>query len=81
MAAKFFGQFLLEKGVIDAAQLLRALEIQRVSNPALGEIACAASICEIGDVRLAPGVNRVTASARFAGRVVSDVVEWTLTPR
>ena len=40
MAAKFFGQFLLEKGVIDAAQLLRALEIQRVSNPALGEIAC-----------------------------------------
>ncbi|HZX80123.1 MAG TPA: chemotaxis protein CheX [Lysobacter sp.] len=40
MAAKFFGQFLLEKGAIDAAQLLRALEIQRVSNPALGEIAC-----------------------------------------
>ncbi|GAB1595728.1 chemotaxis protein CheX [Lysobacter claricitrinus] len=40
MAAKFFGQFLLEKGVIDAAQLLRALEIQRVSNPALGELAC-----------------------------------------
>lgn len=40
MAAKFFGQFLLEKGVIDAAQLLRALEIQRTSNPALGELAC-----------------------------------------
>ena len=40
MAAKFFGQFLLEKGVIDAQQLLRALEIQRVSNPALGELAC-----------------------------------------
>lgn len=40
MAAKFFGQFLLEKGVIDAAQLLRALELQRASNPALGELAC-----------------------------------------
>ena len=40
MAAKFFGQFLLEKGVIDAAQLLRALEVQRTSNPALGELAC-----------------------------------------
>jgi hypothetical protein len=40
MAAKFFGQFLLEKGVIDASQLLRALEIQRTSNPALGELAC-----------------------------------------
>jgi hypothetical protein len=41
MAAKFFGQFLLEKGVIDATQLLRALELQRTSNPALGELACA----------------------------------------
>ncbi|GAB2515610.1 chemotaxis protein CheX [Lysobacter humi (ex Lee et al. 2017)] len=41
MAAKFFGQFLLEKGVIDAAQLLRALDVQRESNPALGELACA----------------------------------------
>ena len=40
MAAKFFGQFLLEKGVIDASQLLRALELQRTSNPALGELAC-----------------------------------------
>ena len=39
MAAKFFGQFLLERGVIDAQQLLRALELQRASNPMLGEIA------------------------------------------
>lgn len=39
MAAKFFGQFLLEKGVITSVQLLRALDVQRASNPALGEIA------------------------------------------
>lgn len=39
MAAKFFGQFLLEKGVITSAQLLRALDVQRTSNPALGELA------------------------------------------
>ncbi|MFZ5655916.1 MAG: chemotaxis protein CheX [Pseudomonadota bacterium] len=39
MAAKFFGQFLLEKGVISSAHLLRALDVQRASNPALGEIA------------------------------------------
>jgi hypothetical protein len=39
MAAKFFGQFLLEKGVISSAQLLRALDVQRTSNPALGELA------------------------------------------
>jgi hypothetical protein len=39
MAAKFFGQFLLERGVIDATQLLAALEAQRASNPVLGELA------------------------------------------
>lgn len=41
MAAKFFGQFLLEKGVITSAQLLHALDVQRTSNPALGELAVA----------------------------------------
>lgn len=39
MAAKFFGQYLLEKGVITSQQLLRALDVQRTSNPALGELA------------------------------------------
>lgn len=39
MAAKFFGQFLLEQGLIDGAQLLEALEVQRASNPLLGELA------------------------------------------
>jgi hypothetical protein len=39
MAAKFLGQFLLERGVIDAPQLLAAIEAQRASNPLLGELA------------------------------------------
>ncbi len=39
MAAKFFGQFLLENGLIDKGQLLRALDAQRASNPVLGELA------------------------------------------
>lgn len=39
MAAKFFGQFLLELGLIDKTQLLAALDIQRTSNPLLGELA------------------------------------------
>lgn len=39
MAAKFFGQFLLEQGLIDGPQLLEALEVQRASNPLLGELA------------------------------------------
>lgn len=39
MAAKFLGQFLLERGVITAPQLLAAIEAQRASNPLLGELA------------------------------------------
>ena len=39
MAAKFFGQFLLENGLIDKNQLLHALDAQRASNPLLGELA------------------------------------------
>lgn len=39
MAAKFLGQFLLEKGSINKQQLLAALEAQRASNPLLGELA------------------------------------------
>lgn len=36
---KFFGQFLLEKGIITREQLLKALEIQRQLSPLLGNIA------------------------------------------
>ena len=39
MAAKFLGQFLLERGVITAPQLLAAIDAQRASNPLLGELA------------------------------------------
>lgn len=39
MAAKFFGQFLLEKGVVDRQQLLAALDTQHASSPMLGELA------------------------------------------
>lgn len=39
MATKFFGQHLLEKGLIDKQQLLSALEQQRVDNPRLGDLA------------------------------------------
>jgi len=39
MAAKFLGQFLLERGAITSEQLLAAIEAQRASNPLLGELA------------------------------------------
>lgn len=44
MAAKFFGQFLLEKGLINREQLLHALDVQRASNPMLGELAVASGM-------------------------------------
>ncbi|WCN07819.1 hypothetical protein [Marinomonas mediterranea] len=39
MNTKFFGQFLLEKGIINREQLLEALDAQRKSAPLLGDIA------------------------------------------
>ncbi|WP_293647434.1 glycoside hydrolase family 2 protein [Sphingopyxis sp. RIFCSPHIGHO2_12_FULL_65_19] len=46
----------------------------------LGTIACAERICEIRDVRLVPGANRVTARATFGGKDVTDAVDWILAP-
>ncbi len=39
MSNKFLGQFLLEKGIITPAQLLKALELQKEFNPSLGQLA------------------------------------------
>lgn len=39
MNTKFFGQFLLEKGIINRDQLLEALDEQRRSSPLLGDLA------------------------------------------
>lgn len=39
MNTKFFGQFLLEKGLINREQLLEALDEQRRSSPLLGDLA------------------------------------------
>lgn len=39
MSVKFFGQFLIEQGEIDAGQLREALDLMRAENKQLGEIA------------------------------------------
>lgn len=39
MSNKFFGQFLLEKGVITKAQLLKTIDLQKASHLSLGQIA------------------------------------------
>lgn len=38
MAVKFFGQFLIEQGEIDAGQLREALDLMDSENKQLGEI-------------------------------------------
>lgn len=52
MAAKFLGQYLLEEGLIDKPQLLAALDIQRASNPILGELAQARGMLDAAQAQL-----------------------------
>lgn len=51
MTAKFLGQFLLERGVITAQQLLAAIEAQRASNPLLGELAVREGLLDAAQAR------------------------------
>lgn len=44
----------------------------------LGEVQCLDRICTLEGIRLAPGVNMVTARGDFAGVAVIDSVEWQL---
>ncbi|MGH8076912.1 MAG: chemotaxis protein CheX [Lysobacter sp.] len=52
MAAKFLGQVLLEQGLINKDQLLAALEIQRASNPMLGELAQAHGMLDAAQAQM-----------------------------
>ena len=70
MAAKFFGQFLLERGLISKEQLLRALEIQRLSNPMLGEIAQARGWLDAAQAR-AINERQKREDARFGDIAIS----------
>lgn len=51
MSAAFFGQFLLNKGLIDAQQLAKALTAQEVLNKKLGELALAKNLLSEKQVR------------------------------
>lgn len=64
MAAKFFGQFLLEKGLLSSEQLLSALDFQRRSNPVLGELAESMGLLSSADVQRISDQQR-TEDARF----------------
>jgi hypothetical protein len=67
MAAKFLGQFLLERGVITASQLLAAIEAQRASNPMLGELAVGQGLLDQAQAR------RIQQRQRVEDRRFGDI--------
>jgi CheY-specific phosphatase CheX len=64
MGARFFGQFLLERGVIDATGLLRALEYQSQRNLKIGVIAMREGLLSPADAERINAEQRRT-DARF----------------
>ncbi|MFC4726968.1 chemotaxis protein CheX [Coralloluteibacterium thermophilus] len=69
MAVKFFGQFLLEKGVITPSQLLVALQAQQTSNPVLGELA------QQRGLLTAAQAERINARQRAEDRRFGDLAQ------
>ncbi len=58
MAVKFFGQFLIEQGEIDAGSLRAALDLMERENPTLGELAVRAGFASESDCRRVNGEQR-----------------------
>jgi hypothetical protein len=69
MAAKFLGQFLLERGTISSAQLLAALDAQRASNPLLGELAVHHQMLDAAQAR------RINDRQRAEDRRFGDIAQ------
>ena len=67
MSAKFLGQFLLERGVITAPQLLAAIDAQRASNPLLGELAVRQGLLDEAQAR------RINQRQRVEDRRFGDI--------
>lgn len=50
MGVKFFGQFLIDSGEIDASHVREALQLMQAENPAIGQIAVAQGLMQPHDV-------------------------------
>ena len=58
MGVKFFGQFLIDAGEIDASHVREALEFMEAQNPAIGQIAVAQGFMNSCDVALVHAEQR-----------------------
>jgi beta-galactosidase len=65
--------------VIDVEAYSNAAEASLTLNgKSVGDAPCVKGICWWRAVRLSPGANEMEATARIAGRTVSDSLRWTL---
>lgn len=64
MAVKFFGQFLVETGVISRKDLLKAIDLQETSNLKVGEIAALLGMLSEAEIEKIHAVQR-TEDLRF----------------
>ncbi len=84
MGARFFGQFLLERAVIDADGLLRALEYQGERNLKIGQLALREGLLSAADAERINAEQRRT-DARFGdiaqrmGLLSKDNIEYLTT--
>ena len=67
MSVKFFGQFLIEQGEIDAGQLREALERMQSRNRSLGDLAIAEGLLAPGDA------ERINAAQREVDRPFGEL--------
>ena len=71
MSAKFFGQFLLERGAISGEQLVEAVRMQTDTNARLGRIAIQRKLLTSGQVRTISKLQR-TVDQRFGEIAVAQ---------
>lgn len=64
MATKFFGQYLLEKGLINKDQLLATLDEQRTQNPRIGYLAVAEGFISMAQAKQI-NQRQISTDARF----------------
>jgi CheY-specific phosphatase CheX len=67
MAVKFFGQFLIDRGEVDASHVREALQLMDAENPAIGHLAVARGFMKDRDV------SRVNAEQRTRDAAFGDL--------
>ena len=65
MAVKFFGQFLVEQGIVTGEALLNAINLQDKNNLKLGEMAVAMGLITPENIQRAHNATAISPSFRL----------------